>query len=49
MRQDCTCTPNPDRQVAWRLCIELTSRITLQPLPLRDGVEETALKSVVDF
>lgn len=38
-----------DRAVAWLLLTELRTRITTQELPLRDGVEETALESVVQF
>jgi hypothetical protein len=40
---------DPDTKVAWLLCTELTTRITTQPLPLRDGDEATALTSVADF
>ena len=38
-----------DRELAWLLLTELRTRITTQELPLRDGVEETALQSVYDF
>lgn len=38
-----------DIRVAWRLSVELVSRITLQPLPLRDGVETAAFDSIVNF
>lgn len=41
--------PSPDVKVAWLLCTELTTRITTQPLALRDGDEATALTSVADF
>lgn len=34
-----------DRELAWLLLTELRTRITTQELPLRDGVEETALQS----
>ena len=35
-----------DRKAAWELYIELLTRITTQPLPDGDGVEQTALNSV---
>lgn len=38
-----------DRELAWLLLTELRTRITTQELPLRDGVEETALQSIYDF
>lgn len=38
-----------DPAVAWRLLTELRTRITTQELPLRDGVEETALESIYQF
>lgn len=38
-----------DRELAWLLLTELRTRITTQDLPLRDGVEETALQGVYDF
>ncbi|MEX8499891.1 hypothetical protein [Leptothrix ochracea] len=42
-------TTDADVKVAWLLCTELSTRITTQPLPLRDGDEATALQSVADF
>ena len=36
----------PDKKAAWELYIELLTRITTQPLPPEDGVEQTALDSV---
>lgn len=45
-RADSTTT---DAKVAWQLCIELTTRITTQPLPLLHGDEATALDSVANF
>lgn len=38
-----------DRKLCWLLLTELRTRITTQELPLRDGMEETALQSVYDF
>lgn len=35
-----------DKSAAWELYIELLTRITTQPLPPEDGVEETALDSI---
>ena len=35
-----------DKSAAWELYIELLTRITTQPLPSEDGVEQTALDSV---
>ena len=37
---------NKDRKAAWELYIELLTRIATQPLPDRDGDEQTALESV---
>lgn len=37
---------DPDRDAAWDLYVELLTRITTQPLPDEDGVEQTALASV---
>jgi hypothetical protein len=38
-----------DSRLAWFIYTELRTRIVTQPLPLRDGVERTALKSLVDL
>jgi hypothetical protein len=38
-----------DLELAWELYCELRTRVTTQALPLRDGDEATALKSLVDF
>ena len=38
-----------DATLAWALYTELRTRIATQPLPLRDGVEATALRSIVDL
>lgn len=38
-----------DKELAWQMYTQLRTRITTQPLPLRDGVESTALKSLVDL
>ena len=38
-----------DSGLAWFIYTELRTRIATQPLPLRDGVEATALKSLVDL
>lgn len=35
-----------DKKAAWELYIELLTRITTQPLPDKDGLEQTALDSV---
>ncbi len=35
-----------DKTAAWELYIELLTRITTQPLPQQDGVEQSALSSV---
>ena len=35
-----------DKTAAWELYIELLTRITTQPLPQQDGVEQAALSSV---
>lgn len=37
---------DPDKDAAWDLYVELLTRITTQPLPHGDGVEQTALESV---
>ncbi len=37
---------DPDKAAAWDLYVELLTRITTQPLPDEDGVEQTALDSV---
>ena len=37
---------DPDKDAAWDLYVELLTRITTQPLPDEDGVEQTALDSV---
>jgi hypothetical protein len=44
-----TSAQSDDVGPAWRLLTELRTRITTQDLPLRDGVEEAALKSIHDF
>ncbi len=38
---------DPDRDAAWDLYIELLTRITTQPLSDENGVEKTALDSIV--
>lgn len=38
-----------DAALAWRLLVELRTRITTQALPLREGVEAAALKSLHTF
>lgn len=38
-----------DALLAWRMYTQLRTRIATQELPLRDGVEVTALKSLVDL
>jgi hypothetical protein len=38
-----------DTALAWTMYTELRTRIATQPLPLRDGIEATALKSLVDL
>jgi len=38
-----------DKALAWKIYIELTTRITLQPLSNSVGVEQTALDSVYNF
>ena len=38
-----------DVALAWIVYTELRTRIATQALPLRDGVEATALKSLVDL
>lgn len=38
-----------DIQLAWAMYIQLRTRIATQPLPIRDGIESTALKSLVDI
>jgi hypothetical protein len=38
-----------DVTLAWVIYTELRTRIATQPLPLRDGVEATALKSLVEL
>lgn len=40
---------DPDVTLAWEMYTELRTRIATQPLPLRDGVDATALKSFVDL
>ena len=35
-----------DKQAAWEMYIELLTRITTQPLAIRDGDEQTALDSI---
>jgi hypothetical protein len=40
---------DPDKDAAWDLYIELLTRITTQPLPDEDGVEQTALTSIYDL
>ena len=37
---------NNDKKAAWELYVELLTRITTQPLPDKDGVEQTALDSI---
>lgn len=37
---------DPDKAAAWDLYVELLTRITTQPLPDEDGVEQTALDSI---
>ena len=37
---------DPDKAAAWDLYVELLTRITTQPLPDEDGVEQAALDSV---
>ncbi|MDP1933564.1 MAG: hypothetical protein Q8K47_01600, partial [Nitrosomonas sp.] len=37
---------DPDKEAAWDLYVELLTRITTQPLPDEDGVEQTALDSI---
>lgn len=37
---------DPDKEAAWDLYVELLTRITTQPLPDEDGVEQTALNSI---
>lgn len=37
---------DPDKAAAWDLYVELVTRITTQPLPDEDGVEQTALTSI---
>ena len=37
---------NSDKDAAWDLYIELLTRITTQPLPDEDGVEQTALSCI---
>lgn len=40
-------TPSdPGKAAAWDLYVELLTRITTQPLPHEDGVEQTALDSI---
>lgn len=42
--------PQPvDFELAWPLFCELRTRVTTQPLPLRDGDETAALNSLVEF
>jgi hypothetical protein len=42
--------PQPvDLELAWLLFCELRTRVTTQPLPLRDGDETAALNSLVEF
>lgn len=38
-----------DKELAWQMYTQLRTRIATQPLPLRDGVESAALKSLVDL
>ena len=38
-----------DKDAAWDLYIELLTRITTQPLPDEDGVEQSALSSIYDL
>lgn len=38
-----------DRLLAWQMYTQLRTRIATQEVPLRDGVEATALKSLVDL
>lgn len=40
---------DPDKDAAWDLYIELLTRITTQPLPDEDGIEQTALTSIYDL
>lgn len=40
---------DPDKVAAWDLYVELVTRITTQPLPDEDGVEQTALASIHDL
>ncbi|MDP2223002.1 hypothetical protein [Nitrosomonas sp.] len=37
---------DPDKEAAWDLYVELLTRITTQPLPDEDGMEQTALDSI---
>ena len=37
---------DPDKDVAWELYVELLTRITTQPLPDTNGVEQTSPDSV---
>lgn len=37
---------DPDKAAAWDLYVELLTRITTQPLPNEDGMEQTALTSI---
>ena len=37
---------DPDKDAAWDLYIELLTRIAMQPLPVQDGIEKTALDSI---
>jgi len=38
-----------DEEVAWKIYVELTTRITLQPLGEEEGDEEAALSSLYSF
>lgn len=44
------CSPEEqDFQLAWVMYTQLRTRIATQPLPIRDGIESTAPKSLVDL
>lgn len=38
-----------DKDAAWDMYVELLTRITTQPLPDDDGIEQTALESIYNF
>jgi hypothetical protein len=40
---------DPDRDAAWDLYVELVTRVATQKLPIEDGDEKTALKSIYDL